>query len=203
MRSGKKTHDANKEPQPNASTYQSSNYNSISNFSFDDFLKRHYILRRLILLLIFISVIGIPIPAPLFFSFFATNSKWLPYIYKSGVFGFDTLKYCEESMGSIFQFDHEYYSEIQKALNISDAGMFDYLQQWMCVVPPDDSEGYMKSILAFNSDYSSDSKKEEVVEDEPDIDIFSNELIKQQLMNEIKEIYQPVDSEPLNIDNNK
>mmetsp|Transcript_8878 Transcript_8878/g.13308 ORF Transcript_8878/g.13308 Transcript_8878/m.13308 type:complete len:193 (+) Transcript_8878:135-713(+) len=161
------------------------------------FIKRNPCLRRSVVVAILIWVIGIPLPPKLFYSLFTTNSDWLPVVYKTGLFGFDALEVCEESMGSIDSFDREYYGRLREHLDMSDEEMFDYLQQWMCVVPPDDEEGYLKAIQAFDMDYL---PSRVYGEDSIDVDsaMYSDDI------NFVDEkwfgsVYQQVESEPLNI----
>jgi hypothetical protein len=54
----------------------------------------------------------------------------------TGIFS-DAVFMCEQAVGPLYTHDHEYYQKFQSYSNLTDEAMFDYLQQWMCVMPPD------------------------------------------------------------------
>jgi hypothetical protein len=145
---------------------------------------------------ILLWVIGIPLPPKLFYSLFSKNSHWLPFVYRSGIFGFDSRHVCEDWMGwSSFSFDRDYYEKLQTHMNLTDEKMFDYLQQWMCVVPPDNEEGYRKVLQSFSMDYM---PYRDYADDSgsSDISMESNFGADNRWM--MDSVYQEVESEPLN-----
>jgi hypothetical protein len=154
------------------------------------FFDQHVAIRRILIIILTVIILGIPIPYRLYYAAFTTHSYLLPYLLKSEVNIMQSYHSCEESMGSIiFKFDSEYYHDIQKEFNISDEVMVDYIRQWMCVVPPNDYEGYMRSILAFNREHHASVNHE-------DEDSYVNFYDKKS-QDIINAVYQKVDSEPL------
>jgi hypothetical protein len=74
--------------------------------------------------------------------------------YKIGLFGFDAIQMCDDAIDSSTAFDVEYYHKLQAELELDDDAMYDYLQQWICVVPPDDQNAYIAAIHSFDADYN-------------------------------------------------
>jgi hypothetical protein len=96
---------------------------------------------------------------------------------------------------SSFSFDRDYYEKLQTHMNLTDEKMFDYLQQWMCVVPPDNEEGYRKVLQSFSMDYM---PYRDYADDSgsSDISMESNFGADNRWM--MDSVYQEVESEPLN-----
>lgn len=93
-------------------------------------------IRRILAVLIFIIVVGVPCPPQFFYSTFIAHNTWLHLFRRAGVFS-DAVFLCEQAVGPLYTHDHEYYRKFQAHLNLTDEAMFGYLQQWMCVMPPD------------------------------------------------------------------
>ena len=161
-----------------------------------DILKQYPGMRRCVIVGILVWIIGIPLPPSLFYSLFSKNSEWLPLVYQSGLFGLDSRQVCAE--WTTFSFDKEYYQSLQLHLNLTDHEMFDYLQQWMCVVPPDDDEGYRNALYSFSQDYHplSDRSDDAVNMEVPAEDNYYAEDSHRWRM---QSVYHEVESEPLNL----
>jgi hypothetical protein len=92
--------------------------------------------RRLLVATLFLVTVGVPCPSHFFYSTFLAHSSWLRVFFRTGVFS-DAVFICEQTVGPLYTHDHQYYSRLQRQLNLTDEDMFGYLQQWVCLMPPD------------------------------------------------------------------
>lgn len=100
------------------------------------YIKHYPNIRRFLIVVLFLIIVGVPCPPQFFYSVFIAHSTWLRVFYRTGIFS-DAVFMCEQGVGPLYTHDHEYYHKFQSNFNLTDEAMFSYLQQWMCVMPPD------------------------------------------------------------------
>ena len=113
--------------------------------------QRYPNIRRFLALVIFIIVVGVPCPPGFFYSVFIDHSSLLYTLHRFGVFS-DAIFMCEQSVNAVgpkYTHDHEYYRRLQNTLNLTNEDMYNYLQQWMCVMPPENYGKYIHFKLYF------------------------------------------------------
>mmetsp|Transcript_11299 Transcript_11299/g.18396 ORF Transcript_11299/g.18396 Transcript_11299/m.18396 type:complete len:207 (-) Transcript_11299:88-708(-) len=169
------------------------------------YLQQYPNIRRFFALAIFIIVVGVPCPPQFFYSTFIAHSTWLRVFHRLGIFS-DAVFMCEQAVGPLYTHDHEYYERFQKHSNLTDEAMFGYLQQWMCVMPPNNYDEFISDTLQRYSDFMQGSDMFDDLDLRGGLDNLDLDAILQQhgvagqdYLNDriINSVYQEVESEPL------
>lgn len=171
------------------------------------FLRECPSLRRAAVLLLLLYVIGMPCPAAFFYASFVEHRPWIRWFHSTGVFT-SAVFTCEQAVGPHYRHDYDYYKRIQDNFNLTNEEMFDYMQQWLCVMPPDNYDDFISETLSRYADLLQDGDLLDDVAlggglDNIDLEaVFQQEgandqdIIKAKILNSM---YQEVESEPLNL----